>query len=164
MYWHYKLGALIHQSVKVKDKDIRQFLDGIYVSDKRLALNENWFINSTYFYLPYKWKLIFKIYYSLFAYLKGLFFINFLHLLFVDLLLHILLSFTSEHLHMTGTVQIRPDSAVRPESPSPPLLSLVHLNVRQHEFWNVETLHVRIRLQVLKQTLDDLNWLLRPSS
>ncbi|KAL4471354.1 hypothetical protein ABPG74_008247 [Tetrahymena malaccensis] len=32
--------ALIHQSCLVKDKDIRQFLDGIYVSDKRLALNE----------------------------------------------------------------------------------------------------------------------------
>ena len=32
--------ALIHQSVKVHNKDIRQFLDGIYVSDKRLPLNE----------------------------------------------------------------------------------------------------------------------------
>jgi len=29
--------ALIHQSVKVRHKDIRKFLDGIYVSDKNLA-------------------------------------------------------------------------------------------------------------------------------
>ncbi|KAM3131135.1 60S ribosomal protein L9 [Paramecium bursaria] len=30
--------ALIHQSVAVKNKDIRQFLDGIYVSEKRLEI------------------------------------------------------------------------------------------------------------------------------
>ncbi len=30
--------ALIHQSVLVKNKDIRQFLDGIYVSDARLDM------------------------------------------------------------------------------------------------------------------------------
>lgn len=30
--------ALIHQSVRVKHKDIRQFLDGIYVQDKRLDM------------------------------------------------------------------------------------------------------------------------------
>jgi len=30
--------ALIHQSVKVRNKDIRKFLDGIYVSDKNLAV------------------------------------------------------------------------------------------------------------------------------
>ena len=30
--------ALIQQSVRVKNKDIRQFLDGIYVSDKRMPL------------------------------------------------------------------------------------------------------------------------------
>lgn len=28
--------ALINQCVRVKEKDIRQFLDGIYVSDKRM--------------------------------------------------------------------------------------------------------------------------------
>lgn len=33
-------GALIQQSVRVKNKDIRQFLDGIYVSDKRMPLVE----------------------------------------------------------------------------------------------------------------------------
>ena len=32
--------ALIHQSVKVRNKDIRGFLDGIYVSEKRLAIKE----------------------------------------------------------------------------------------------------------------------------
>jgi len=32
--------ALIHQSVLVKNKDIRMFLDGIYVSDERLEINE----------------------------------------------------------------------------------------------------------------------------
>ena len=32
--------ALIHQSVLVKEKDIRQFLDGVYVSDKRLKIKE----------------------------------------------------------------------------------------------------------------------------
>jgi len=31
-------AALIHQSVKVRHKDIRKFLDGIYVSDKNLAV------------------------------------------------------------------------------------------------------------------------------
>jgi hypothetical protein len=33
-------GALIQQSVRVKEKDIRQFLDGIYVSDKRMPMTE----------------------------------------------------------------------------------------------------------------------------
>jgi len=33
------IGALIQQSVRVKNKDIRQFLDGIYVSDKRMPIN-----------------------------------------------------------------------------------------------------------------------------
>ena len=32
------LGSLINQSVRVRNKDIRQFLDGIYVSDKRLPI------------------------------------------------------------------------------------------------------------------------------
>lgn len=32
--------ALIHQSCLVKNKDIRCFLDGIYVSDKRLPIKE----------------------------------------------------------------------------------------------------------------------------
>jgi large subunit ribosomal protein L9e len=31
--------ALIHQSTKVPDKDLRQFLDGIYVQDERLEIN-----------------------------------------------------------------------------------------------------------------------------
>ena len=32
--------ALITQSVQAKNKDLRQFLDGIYSSDKRLGLDE----------------------------------------------------------------------------------------------------------------------------
>ena len=32
--FHLKLAALIQQSTTVKDKDIRKFLDGIYVSEK----------------------------------------------------------------------------------------------------------------------------------
>lgn len=31
--------ALIHQSTKVPDKDLRQFLDGIYVQDARMEIN-----------------------------------------------------------------------------------------------------------------------------
>ena len=32
--------ALINQCVRVRNKDIRHFLDGIYVSDRRLPINE----------------------------------------------------------------------------------------------------------------------------
>jgi len=34
-------AALIQQSTKVKKKDIRKFLDGIYVSEKGTVVQEN---------------------------------------------------------------------------------------------------------------------------
>lgn len=38
-------AALIHQSTLVKNKDIRKFLDGIYVSDKTTVVAMAWAVD-----------------------------------------------------------------------------------------------------------------------